>query len=271
MGEISLILGTLFSQLSIGVFITGFLLGFVLKKVDEKTSFRTALVSFVIGFVGLVAITTHLGHPLLAFNALFNVGRSWLSREVVTYGGFLGFCFLYVIAQKLNKTQALKPLGIIATVFGIAAVIATSLIYTIPSIPAWDSANTPISFALTSIMLGVSLAFFLCGAYGDSKLGGAMVVGLASFLALVGTAIYVTSLNAGVPAASGSAYLMMNSAMFWLRLVILAAVAVISGVVIAKKGEVKMFTPSLFGVFFALLVVSEFMGRVLFFGTIVRF
>lgn len=269
MGEISLILGTVLSQLSIGTFIATFVLAYLLNKVEAATAFRSYLVSFAAGVAGLGAMILHLGHPLSAFNAFFNLGQSWLSREVLFYGAFLALSFVFLLCQKMNKESLLKPLGIVTSIIGVCAVFVTSMIYTVPAIPAWNSANTPVSFALTALMLGVPLALFLtrvkeCGA------GAARVVSAAAILALGVTVVYVSTLLAGVPAGSGSAYLMMENFMFWVRLAILAVTGCGAGYLAVKSAKGKELSLNTFALFFALLIVSEFMGRFLFFETIVR-
>lgn len=269
MGDISLILGTVLSQLSIGTFVTVFVLAYLLKKVEPSTAFRAYIVSFAAGVIGLGAMILHLGHPLLAFNAFFNLGSSWLSREVLFYGGYLGLNFLVLVFGKLNKENLMKPLGILASLAGICAVFVTSMIYTIPSIPAWNSANTPVSFILTALLLGVSLAIFVTKV-DEGKAGAARVISAAAIVALAVTVVYVTTLLAGVPAGAGSAYLMMENAVFWVRLALLAVTGIGAGYLAYKEAKGKDFSLGVFGVFFALLVVSEFMGRFLFFETIVR-
>ena len=81
MGDLSLILGTVLSQVSIGTFITTFVVAHLLKKVDGQIAFKSSLVAFIIGVMGIGTMIMHLGHPLLAMNAFFNLGRSWLSRK----------------------------------------------------------------------------------------------------------------------------------------------------------------------------------------------
>lgn len=268
MGDISLILGTVLSQLSIGTFIAAFVVVGLLGKADASVAFRTHLVSFVAGVVGLGAMILHLGHPLLAFNAFFNLGRSWLSREVLFYGGYLALSFVFLICLKLNKENLLKPLGLLSALCGVCAVFVTSMIYTIPGVPAWNSANTPVSFALTAVMLGVSLAFCLSGDQ-ERSAGGAKLVAAAAVVALAVTVVYVTALLGGSDAAAGSAYLMTQNALFWVRLALLAVVGCGAGFlgVKAKGGAVSV---TMFGGLFVLLAVSEFIGRFLFFSTIVR-
>ncbi|MGN0306738.1 MAG: dimethyl sulfoxide reductase anchor subunit family protein [Lachnospiraceae bacterium] len=267
MGDVSLILGTVLSQLCIGTFIATFVVDYFMGKADKGAAFYSYLAAFISGVVGLGAMILHLGHPFLAFNAFFNLGRSWLSREVLFYGGFLGVSFLFLVCLKLKKEGVLKPLGILACLLGVCAVFVTSMIYTIPSIPAWYSANTPISFALTAVMLGVSLAVLLCKPEGMAA-GGAKLVGAVAILAFISTLIYVSTLAGGNYAAAGSAYLITQDSMYLARMAILGIVGIYAIYAGIRKRDT--LTSKQFTAFFALLLISEFLGRILFFGTIVR-
>lgn len=271
MGNISLIVGTLLSQLSIGCFITIALCGKSKNEENtEKSNFKGALTAFIIGCTGLLAIITHLGHPFLAFNALFNVARSWLSREVVTYGGFLGFLFLYLLAEKdfiIKGDKARSILKKITIFFGCVAVVVTSMIYTIPGVPAWNSINTPVSFVLSAVLMGGSLGIVMSGVYENegNKVVGVLLV--TSVIAILTTLVYTTTLTMGITACATTAYLMFVSPMFWIRLALLALVVLLMIYGIAKK---KMGMKMLFASAFCLLFASEVLGRVLFFSTIVR-
>ena len=269
MGDLSLILGTVFSQIAIGTFITTFVVAYLLKKADGQAAFKSILVAFIIGVLGIGTMILHLGHPFLAMNAFFNLGRSWLSREVLFYGGFLGLTFLYLVCNKLNKENLLKPLGILASICGICAVFVTSMIYTVPSIVAWNSVNTPISFALTALMVGIPLGIYLTKAT-ELVVDGSRLVATFALVAITTTLVHTSTLAASVAAGAGSAHLLLTSPLFWVRLVLLAAACLISFVA-AVKAKDKSACPCNYRlVVIILLIAAEFIGRILFFGTIVR-
>ena len=269
MGDLSLILGTVLSQVSIGTFITTFVVAHLFKKVDGQIAFKSALIAFIIGVLGIGTMIMHLGHPLLAMNAFFNLGRSWLSREVLFYGGFLGFTFLYLVCSKLNKEGLLKPLGILACIFGVCAVFVTSMIYTVPSIVAWNSVNTPLSFALTAIMIGIPLGVYLTNASELVPTASRLLVTF-TLVAITTTLVHTSTLASSVAAGAGSAHLLLTSPLFWMRLVLLCLVCIISIVAaIRYKGKSNCpFNYRLIAII--LLVAAEFIGRTLFLGTIVR-
>ena len=269
MGDLSLILGTVLSQVSIGTFITTFVVAHLLKKVDGQIAFKSSLVAFIIGVMGIGTMIMHLGHPLLAMNAFFNLGRSWLSREVLFYGGFLGLTFLYLVCNKLNKENLLKPLGIVACILGVCAVFVTSMIYTVPSIMAWNSVNTPLSFALTAIMIGIPLGVYLTNAT-DLVVDASRLIGTFTLVAITTTLVHTSTLTSSVAAGAGTAHLLLTSPLFWMRLILLSLVCLMSIVVTLRyKGKSACpFNYRLIAII--MLVAAEFIGRTLFLGTIVR-
>ena len=279
MGNTSLILGTILSQLAIGTFITVYVIDQWLKKADEKKAFTATLVSFAAGCAGLVAIITHLGVPLHAFNAFFNLGTSWLSRETLFSALFMLLLFVYLLIQKgiiaKDSKSILKGLGALTAVCGLGLAFVTAMIYMIPGVPAWNTAATPVSFILSAFLMGIPLGVYLSG-YDEAKIP-ALVTGLIALCALLVAVINVTSLQAGSDAQSASGYLMSTNGMFAFRLVLLA-LAVICGLYFGLKGtkqsgegtEAKTQGATVFLLLFAVLAVAEFLGRYLFFGTIVR-
>ena len=278
MGNMSLILGTILSQLAVGTFITGYVVDQILHKAEEKKAATTSLAAFIIGFIGVIAVFTHLGVPTHAFNALLNLGTSWLSRESLCYGLFMALLFIYVIIQKgiiKDKQSVLKGLGGLTAILGILLAFVTAMIYMVPGVPAWNSASTPVSFMLSALMMGVPLGVYLSD-YREGRIP-ALITGMAALCAMFVTISHVTSLQAGNAAQSASGYLMSGSGMFLLRLALLA-VAVVCGLYYGMKGsrqtgegaEVKSAGASVFLLLFAVLVVAEFIGRMLFFSTIVR-
>lgn len=125
-------------------------------------------------FVTLLAIAAsifHLGRPLYAFRALKMWRRSWLSREVLSFTLFslFGGCYailwlnqLYFHSFWVHFSDSLRVvLGSLATAVGIFGIIASSLIYMVPARPAWDTPRTPLRFFLTALILGPLFCLFI--------------------------------------------------------------------------------------------------------------
>lgn len=93
----------------------------------------------------LVGSLAHLGRPGLAWKALRNLRRSWLSREVALFGLYAPVAALAVLVP------AVAPL---AAAVGLAGVYASARLYIVPGRPAWDTPLTFVAFAATGLAVG---------------------------------------------------------------------------------------------------------------------
>ena len=93
----------------------------------------------------LAGSLAHLGRPGLAWKALRNLRRSWLSREVALFGLYAGLAALAVVV----------PAGApIAAGVGAAGLYSSARLYTVPGRPAWDSPLTFCLFGATALAVG---------------------------------------------------------------------------------------------------------------------
>lgn len=262
MEHASLMYGTLLSQLAVGTFVAGY----ALTRSEEHPRFRlVTLVALIAGVVGVGVFFTHLGAPANAFNAIRNVGTSWLAREALLYPAFLLLLVLCLLTKDGKLLRGLTALC------GLALVLTTAMIYILPGVPAWNSAATPLSFILAAFLMGIPLAALLL------KQGGrtcALVLGAAALLALVVTLTQTMVPQGAEPAAAASASLLAAAPAFRIRIGLLV-IAAIAAIVFALRGAKdatggKPAAVPVFLLLFCLLAVSEILGRALFFGTIVR-
>lgn len=98
--EWPLILFTFLSQSAIGLFIILIIIRSILaKKAGPETAEQLTLHGiFAVGpimGVSLLLSFFHLGKPILAYGAIFNIGTSWLSREILFSGLFFFLWFVY--------------------------------------------------------------------------------------------------------------------------------------------------------------------------------
>ena len=264
MEHASLIWGTLLSQLAVGTFVAGF------APALEKGGSRFRLVTLA-ALAALAAgayfLFTHLGVPAHSYNALRNLGTSWLSRETLLYAAFT---LLLVVCLVQGGG---KLLGGLTALCGLALALATAMVYTLPGVPAWNSAATPISFLLAAFLLGIPLAAILAGA-GQGVRACALLVGAAALAALLVTLTQTTALQAGEPAAAASGWLLAGAPTFRLRLALLAVAALAAFAFGLRGGQAegggKTAGVAVFLLLFCLLAASETLGRELFFSTIVR-
>ena len=123
---------TVLTQIAVGVSAT----------VADATARALAAALAAAALAGSLA---HLGRPGLAWKALRNVRRSWLSREVALFG-------LYATAAAL--AVVIPILAPAAAAVGAAGVYASARLYIVPGRPAWDSRLTVAAFGATGAAVG---------------------------------------------------------------------------------------------------------------------
>lgn len=155
MHELPLLIFTLLVQGSVGITLFLTLGAGAAKPLPQATRqlLPVLLTACVMGGLGLIASTLHLGYPLNAFNALRHVASSWLSREIVFasfYLAVLGLCTLILLVKK-RLVSVLLP---IAALLGLIDVWCMSAIYANSSIITWMHFNTWLMFYSAVGILG---------------------------------------------------------------------------------------------------------------------
>ncbi|MGQ0830761.1 MAG: DmsC/YnfH family molybdoenzyme membrane anchor subunit [Microthrixaceae bacterium] len=186
----------------------------------------------------LVGSLAHLGRPGLAWKALRNLRRSWLSREVALFG-------LY--APVALAAVALPILVPVAALLGVAGVYASARLYIVPGRPSWNTRLTVVVFGATGMAVGPLLTGHVAlGALGIS-------VALVALAANVGRLWRDADISRG-----GTAELYANRLRAWTLTRV--AVAVV-GIVVALVGPLAAAV--------ALVLAGEVIGRWLFYVTVV--
>ncbi|MEM7159425.1 MAG: DmsC/YnfH family molybdoenzyme membrane anchor subunit [Myxococcota bacterium] len=129
----------------------------VRRTADVGVSTSQSLFAMVVGFVALAASTLHLGRPHLAFRAVLGIRRSWLSREIVAFGGFAALSVGYAATHAWGGPAPawLDPLGTMVCVVGLGAVACSAMVYHDTKRVAWDLSSGLPRFLLTTAILGV--------------------------------------------------------------------------------------------------------------------
>ena len=136
--EHSLVAFTLLAQLAIGA--TWF------WSVGEPFNGRALAVFTFIMLIALLSSFVHLGQPRHAWRAIANLRTSWLSREVLFAGLFVG---------ALIGTLATGGSGIwLANAMGLALIISMGHVYRLRTVPEWNHRATTASFFVTTLLLG---------------------------------------------------------------------------------------------------------------------
>ncbi len=158
--ELPLVIFTICAQMSAGSFVVLGLIHLFGAKVDPDVMDRVSDPAlYAIGpllVLGLAASTFHLGSPIRAANALRHVGTSWLSNEIVSGIVFLilGAAFAVCQWRKWLPARARQALAVLAAAAGLFLVYAISRVYSLRTVPAWDSSHTAVRFFATAFLLG---------------------------------------------------------------------------------------------------------------------
>lgn len=300
--EWPLVLFTILAQMAVGSFVT---LGVVQLLARRHTDVKTVdklsdPTLYAIGPVMVLSIAVaffHLGNPINALHTIAGIGHSWLARELFFGAGFaiLGAAFALCQWRKWLTPMLRQILAAVTAVVGLALVFCMSEVYaSLPTVPAWHSPATPISFFATAFLLGalaVGAAFVIAAAFqrrkatdGESNAtvdtltrGTLRGIGVASIVLLavefVVIPVYVLSLSQDGSAAAQSslaALMVGGGAWFAARLVLVALGAGVLGFFLyrtAAKGGDRILAITASSAF-VLVLLAEALGRVLFYDSL---
>lgn len=300
--EWALIAFTILTQLAAGSFVVLWIAQFLAARrrgeaEADRLADRALLAIIPVLLLGLLASLGHLGNPLYAPRAVLNVGKSWLSREILFAVSFtiLGAVYTFVQWKKISTAAVRKVLSLVTALVGIGMVYSMSQIYMVRTVPIWNTVITSLSFFTTTFQLGtiaVGAAFVVAyklvlktdpgceEAQCDVLNSTIRWIAVASVI-LLGVQIITVPLLAGhltsqaVPAAEKSAMLMFGE--FGPMLILRLALSFIGAGAFslflfkhASKPQFEAVLGTLVLGAFALILVSEVLGRYLFYATNVR-
>lgn len=296
--EWALIIFTILGQMSVGAFVVlGFVHFFAVRKAGaeeaDRLSDRALLAIGPVLILGMVASLFHLGNPFNAYRAIMNFETSWLSREIlfgVTFA-VLGGVFAIMQWRKIGSFGLRNVIAWITAVVGLVFVYSMSQVYMLPTQPSWDAVATPVSFFVTTFLLGalaIGVAFVANIAYlkrkADESLqvqmellrGSLRWISFASILLLgielIVSPLYIANLAVGGGAALASVQLMIGDMglVLALRLILVFIGAGVFGIFLYQSSlsadKMNLIAAFALGAF-TLVLVSEVMGRFLFYAT----
>lgn len=191
----SLVFFTTLSQLSIGIVVCFTALTYLDNGpgifIETGLSLKNPVLLALI-FVGVATVTSflHLGNPSNAPNALNNLSGSWLSREILALSVYsIGLLIVIAAGWKTGNVASLKIYLGLCSAIGIVLLWMMIRIYSVATIPAWNTWFTPASFILTVLSLG-SLTFLCLHQLGmvniESQVNGLMkILVMVLFLEIV--------------------------------------------------------------------------------------
>lgn len=151
-GSSSLVIFTLLGQASAGMML---LLPLFADVASDRARVAGGVALALLGLGALVSLG-HLSDPWVSFYTITNVGTSWLSREI-WFVGLFGAATLGWLVTRRPRVRWL------AALFGLGLVYVMSRVYTLPTVPFWNSAATFWSFLAAGLLLGAATLLFLNG------------------------------------------------------------------------------------------------------------
>ncbi len=161
--ELPMILFTVFAQMSVGAFIVlgaihvvALLSGYNNEEIDAISDPAVYAIGVTL-VLGLTASIFHMHDMLNVLNVFRHLDSSWLSREVLFGVLFAGAGFVFAACQWFKwGTPALRSaLAVVTALLGVGLVWSMSMIYySLVTVPAWNTWNTPARFFITALLLG---------------------------------------------------------------------------------------------------------------------
>jgi formate dehydrogenase iron-sulfur subunit len=249
-----LIVMTVLTQLSVGAFVSIWLL----QALGVQLHRIAALIALLVAMLALAASTLHLGRPIHAIRALKMWRRSWLSREVLLFTLFALAATAYSAAL-WSSMRGAGWLGSLTAVLGLCGVAASARLYLVPGRPSWNSLLTIAEFGSTTVLLGACGANILTRATTGARY--AVLWGLVFALTTAGLKL-VRLARSHVHELHSSWQLLTT--VFPNQLLIRIALPSV-GLALLPLSRVEWIPIAIA----LLMVAGEFIGRYLFFVTVV--
>ncbi|EHL09160.1 anaerobic dimethyl sulfoxide reductase subunit C (anchor subunit) [Desulfitobacterium sp. LBE] len=271
-GETALLIFSFCMQAAIGIM---FFMTLSHQLYKGKVFKGAAATAAGLSVIGVLASLAHLGQPFHALNSLFNLGSSWLSREVLFSGMFMGVAVLYALVQWFKADASALSAGLrwLGSGIGLIAVFSMSKLYTTASVPVWQGINTFVDFYATAIAVG-ALLFLVVSMKElqnvDKKIFGYLV--LAAVIIQAAVAIpYAINLGLGGPAAQASAAILGGMSLIitvkWI--LVLGGAVILLWPTLQKSAKPETQSSSLLYASLAALICGQFIGRYVFYAGMV--
>ena len=272
--EIPLAVFTTLAPMGSGAFIALFI-AFMSNQFDEaklKLLDKLTVIPLLVAFAGLLASFAHLTQPLNAINVANTIGATPMANEITAFGVFMAAAAVYWIWALTGKMSYSMRKGFTGVLTDLAVLFALAVgaAYLLPTIPAWNSALTPVSilgFCLFGGSLLGLLVLQLAGCadnalsgVGENRLFAMLVVGfLAALVGVVGLwVIGSTATSPVVDVAANASSLLVPFVVFIILSVIVFALGFFS---------VKLMpTAPVLIAALVLLAVAVFLARLTFYG-----
>ncbi len=283
--EWSLVFFTVLVQTSVGMLIVSEAARYSSGNSGRQFS-RQAPAALLLAGCGLILSMIHLGTPTHSLFTLFNLGQSWLSREILATTAFCGTLAVLAVIR-LKKPERGGIISALTVLLGLVAVFVMSRVYLLQSVPVWNTVSTVLDFFGTMLLTGSVAGGLLFGLQSvsaqnsDADSNGRMVAafGLAAVLGLalkfVSIPLNMVALSASNELGMSGLSLLLDSSgmgMLILRMILVFAGAAIYGWVALRSLSCAPQKTQLYATICALacILAGELIGRLMFYGTYLR-
>ncbi|WP_067582308.1 dimethyl sulfoxide reductase anchor subunit family protein [Endozoicomonas ascidiicola] len=273
MHELPLVFFTVLAQGTVGLFLVLACL-LMVNSDNSRQQLLNKMLMVVLVLLGIsgAAAMTHLGQPLRAINVVFGLEHlSALSVEIMTTSLFGGAVFTYVAMTHFNVLPKLQKLVLVGAMgLGVLLLLAIANVYTLATVPAWNSGWTVFQFVMTAFVVGIPAAALmlrtqsvLLGAYqknADRALAtlGFLVMGVV----LVGYPLYLFWLGQVDLPANPLGLFEYHSSLMLARLALLF-VGMGLWVISATRGSNAVVGLTAFSII--MVLIAELCGRIFFY------
>jgi len=164
MHELSLVVFTVLAQSTVGLFLVLACL-LMFNNDSRRQHLLNKLLLAVLALLVLAggAAITHLGQPLRAVNVIFGLAHwSPLSVEIITTSLFGGAVFVYMLMVHFDLVKPLQKVVLAAAmILGVGLLWAIANVYTLKTVPVWNSGWTTFQFFMTAFVVGIPAAALL--------------------------------------------------------------------------------------------------------------
>tara|TARA_R110002049_G_scaffold4601_5_gene32343 strand:+ start:481325 stop:483001 length:1677 start_codon:yes stop_codon:yes gene_type:complete len=279
------------TEVSVGMLVVERAVAIVFSGTESPELTRwTALVSLLVGMVGLNIAALHLGQPLRAWRVFLGLRTSWLSREAIVLGKFVGLLsiatgllWMPVFADRIPATitdlipqWAGAALLSLSAVVGVAGLMTSAMIYIVTRRHLWRPTRTLLRFYGTAAVVGIAAVASLGGMTDGGKFTTVSLFWIAA-AAAGGKIAWEWSIQLN-PRGQGDSYDRRSRKLVAAHLEPIAKIRLATGIVgavlLAVAGVTVFASPTLAGCVGTIAVAAIFLGelaeRWLYFSSVVH-
>lgn len=198
----------------------------------KEASFLTSIIAIVLIIAGGLCSVTHLSHPTRMLGAISHP-TSGIAIEAFMLGfACLAIIVYLVLLKRSSSDKARKVVAVVGAVLGIAFSFLMGESYMMAARANWNSVVVPLEYAVTSMVLGVSLYLLLlaCRKEKEAVAFYGLPLAVAGAISLIVGLVY--GFFSGVTA---------EAMQFWGCVVVLGTIVpIVCGAVSMKKADAAL-------------------------------